>query len=214
MNQYDEFKAMIDAYLDKHKKTAKYKSSLHETSVNDAKSVYLYESSRKDVEVINMDSIAQGPYRNIRFPESNKKEDSISTNDAFIICDDNKWYFIEFKDQKLNNTKDSVSKKAYCNWHMILDIIYEMAQEKRLSAFRYDNPIEFARENVNLILVVSEDKNPMDAKRVQDSISAGEKYVPPFLEKLQKYIYHDVFLYTPDTLERYFVKKLHTKNLH
>ena len=24
MDQYDEFKAMIDAYLDKHKKTAKY----------------------------------------------------------------------------------------------------------------------------------------------------------------------------------------------
>lgn len=118
MDQYDEFKAMIDAYLNKHGQTPTYKASLHETSMNDAGSVYLYESSRRDIEVINMDDIAQGAYRNTRFPESYKKEDSISTNDAFVICDDNKWYFIEFKDQKLNNTKDSVSKKAYCNWYI------------------------------------------------------------------------------------------------
>lgn len=211
MNQYDEFKEMIDAYLDKHGKTAEYKSSLHETSFSDAESVYLYES-KKDIEVINMDSIAQGPYRKIRFPESEKKEDSVSTNDAFIICSDDKWYFIEFKNQKLNKTKDSVSKKAYGNWHMLLDIIYEMEKEKRIGAFRYDNPIEFARENVILILVVSEEKNPTEAKRIQDSITAGVRYVPVFMEKLQKYIYHDVFLYTPATLERYFVKKFYAKN--
>lgn len=208
MDQYDEFKAMIDAYLNKHGQTPTYKASLHETSMNDAGSVYLYESSRRDIEVINMDDIAQGAYRNTRFPESYKKEDSISTNDAFVICDDNKWYFIEFKDQKLNNTKDSVSKKAYCNWYMLLDIIYEMEQERHLSSFWYDDPIEFARENVNLILVVSEDKNPTEAKRIQDSINAKQQYTPVFLEKLQKYIYHDVFLHTPATLERYFVKKV------
>lgn len=213
MNQYDEFKAMIDAYLNQNEKTANYKSNLHETSFSDAESVYLYESSQRDIEVINMDSIAQESYRNIRFPESNKKEDSLSTNDAFIVCNDNMWYFIEFKNQKLNKTKDSVSKKAYCNWYMLLDIIYEMGQKQRLETFWYDNPIAFARENVNLILVISEDKNPTEAKLIQDSITAGERYVPVFLEKLQKYIYHDVYLYTPATFERYFVKKISLSEL-
>lgn len=207
MNQYDEFKAMIDVYLNENGKAVKYKSNLRETSFSDAEKVYLYESRQRDIEVINMDRIAQGPYRSIRFPESNKEEDSISTNDAFIICNDDMWYFIEFKNQKLKSTKDSVSKKAYCNWYMLLDIIYEMEQKKRLETFWYDNPIQFARENVNLILVISEDKNPTEAKLIQDSITAGERYVPVFLEKLQKYIYHDVFLYTPTTLERYFVKR-------
>ena len=69
MNQYDEFKAIIDAYLNQNGKSAEYKSNLHETSFSDAESVYLYESSQKDLEVINMDSIAQGPYRKIRFPD-------------------------------------------------------------------------------------------------------------------------------------------------
>ncbi|NDO51324.1 hypothetical protein FMM75_18600 [Lachnospiraceae bacterium MD335] len=213
MNQYDEFKAIIDAYLNQNGKSAEYKSNLHKTSFSDAESVYLYESSQKDLEVINMDSIAQGPYRKIRFPESDKKEDSISTNDAFIICNDNMWYFIEFKNQKLNKTKDSVSKKAYCNWYMLLDIIYEMERKQRLETFWYANPIEFAREHVNFILVISEDKNPMEAKRIQDSITAGERYVPVFLEKLRKYIYHDVFLHTPVTLERYFVKRISLSDL-
>lgn len=207
MNQYDEFKAMLDAYLDKNGKMITYRSSLHETSYNDAGTIYLYENGQKDTEVINMDNIAQTAYRTIRFPESDSREDSISTNDAFVIYDDNKWYFIEFKDQKLNQVKDSVSKKAYCSWHMLLDIIYEMKQEYYLSSFWYDDPIRFAREHVILILVVSEDKNPMDAKRIQDSITAGERYVPIFLEKLQKYIYHNVYLYTPATFEKYFVKR-------
>lgn len=208
MDQYDEFKAMLDAYLNKNKKVIVYTSSLHEASYSDAGSVHLYKKDQRDTEVISMDGIAQNAYRKIRFPESVSMEDSISTNDAFMICNDNKWYFIEFKDQELKRIKDSVSKKAYCNWHMLLDIIYEMKQENCLSSFWYENPIRFARENVILILVISEDKNPMDAKRIQDSITAGERYVPVFLEKLQKYIYHNVYLYTPATFERYFVKNI------
>lgn len=208
MNQYEEFKVMLDAYFDKNGQAAAYTSSFHETSYSDAGSLYLYKEDQKDTEVINMDAIAQKAYRRIRFPESNSREDSISTNDAFMICGDNKWYFIEFKDQKLKTLKDSISKKAYCNWHMLLDIIYEMKRDKCLSAFWYDDPIRFARENVILILVVSEEKNPMDAKRIQDSITAGQKYVPVFLEKLQKYVYHNVYLYTPATFEKYFAKRL------
>lgn len=211
MEQYDEFKEMLDAYLDKNNAALEYRSSFHETSRNDAQEdniIYLYEDDRKDTEVISMDEIAQKVYRKIRFPESKKEEDSIATNDAFMICGDNKWYFIEFKDQKLNTLKDSVSKKAYGNWHMLLDILYEMKRENRLNSFWYDDPIRFARENVILILVVSENKNPLEAKRIQDSINAGERYVPVFLEKLQKYIYHNVYLYTPATFERYFVKNI------
>lgn len=146
MSQYDEFKIMIDDYLKKYGKTANYSSCLHDTSYSDAENVYLYENSRRDIEVINMDQIAQEPYRRVRFPESNKTEDSIATNDAFVISSDNKWYFIEFKNQKLNKTKDSVSKKAYGNWFMMLDIIYEMKNTNYMTSFQYNNPIEFARK--------------------------------------------------------------------
>lgn len=117
MNKYyDEFKQMIDAYLAKHGQDVKFESNLYETSLNDAdlKNVcYLYDNTRKDIDVISMDDIAHKPYRKIRYPESVKEEDSISTNDAFVISEENEWYFIEFKDQTLNKTKDSVSKKAY-----------------------------------------------------------------------------------------------------
>lgn len=123
MNKYyNEFKEMIEAYLVKHGKCVSFESNLHETSLNDADLTnicYIYDKTRKDIDVISMDDIAHRPYREIRYPESGKEEDSISTNDAFVISEKNEWFFIEFKDQRLNKTKDSVSKKAYGNWHML-----------------------------------------------------------------------------------------------
>lgn len=97
MSQYDEFKIMIDDYLKKYGKTANYSSCLHDTSYSDAENVYLYENSRRDIEVINMDQIAQEPYRRVRFPESNKTEDSIATNDAFVISSDNNGILLNLK---------------------------------------------------------------------------------------------------------------------
>lgn len=212
MNKYyDEFKQMIDAYLAKHGKQVEFESNLYETSLNDADSKNIYDNTRKDIDVISMDDIAHKPYREIRYPESVKEEDSISTNDAFVISEENEWYFIEFKDQTLNKTKDSVSKKAYSNWHMLLDIIYEMKSTCHLSGFDYEDPIQFARNHVTFILVISEKKNPNDAFRIQKGIDYKcdkNEYVPLFLQKLQKYIYHDVFVYTPAMLERYFVNML------
>lgn len=144
MNKYyDEFKQMIDAYLAKHGKQVEFESNLYETSLNDADSKNIYDNTRKDIDVISMDDIAHKPYREIRYPESVKEEDSISTNDAFVI---------------------------------------------------------------------SEEKNPNDVFRIQKGIDYKcdkIEYVPLFLQKLQKYIYHDVFVYTPAMLERYFVNMLH-----
>lgn len=131
MNKYyDEFKQMIDAYLAKHGKQVQFESNLYETSLNDVDSKNIYDNTRKDIDVISMDDIAHKPYREIRYPESAKEEDSISTNDAFRI-------------------QKGIDYKC--------------------------------------------DKN---------------EYVPLFLQKLQKYIYHDVFVYTPAMLERYFVNML------
>lgn len=44
-----------------------------------------------------MDQIAQEPYRRVRFPESNKTEDSIATNDAFVISSDNNGILLNLK---------------------------------------------------------------------------------------------------------------------
>ena len=67
-----------------------------------------------------MDQIAQEPYRRVRFPESNKTEDSIATNDAFVISSDNKWYFIEFKNGSVD--KADLYRKIYDSLIILLEL--------------------------------------------------------------------------------------------
>ena len=74
------------------------------------------------------------------------------------------------------------------------------------STFNYDNPITFAKENVVYILVVSEEKNMMDIDKIRKCILAGEKFQPEYMKKLEKYIFKEAYVYTPDILENEFVK--------
>ena len=119
------------------------------------------------------------------------------------------WYFIEFKNQKISKAKDSVTKKAYLNWFWLVDILYEMSEKNNMKydTFNYDNPILFAREKVVFILVVSEDKNIVDADKMRKCILAGEKFQYDYIKKLEQYIFKEAYIYTPQLLETYFVKK-------
>ena len=156
-----------------------------------------------------MDEIAHNVYRLVRFPDSKKEEESLASADAFVISSDNIWYFIEFKNQKITRAKESVTKKAYQNWFWFVDILYELWEQKQLKydTFNYDNPIEFARKNVVYILVVSEDKNKLEADKMEKCQLAGVKYQPEYMKKLEKYIFKEAYAYTPQLLERNFVKR-------
>ena len=114
--------------------------------------------------------------------------------------------FVEFKDQKINNTKDSVTKKAYQNWYWFLDILYEMKDRVDGGLFDFDNPIEFAKQHVTYILVVSKEKNGNMIRKIHECIIAGEKYKLPFMEKLEKYIFKEAYAYTPEYFMRVFVR--------
>ena len=73
--------------------------------------------------------------------------------------------------------------------------------------FNYENPISFAKENVVYILVVSEEKNIVDVDKISKCILAGEKFQPEYMKKLEKYIFKEAYVYTPQVLEKEFVKK-------
>lgn len=167
----------------------------------------VYESDRNDMQVIDMDEVAHNVYRIARFPESTKESESPASADAFVISANDIWYFIEFKNQKISSAKESVTKKAYQNWHWLVDILYEMREKTSYNTFNYENPVEFAKENVVYILVVSEDKNYPDVKKMHDCILAGEKFCPDYMKKLGKYLFKEAYVYTPELLEKEFVKK-------
>lgn len=210
MTDYEKMKKILEQYLDKHGVDNHIESSLHDTSVNKADKnnlSYLYQGEKADLKVLDMDEIAHNAYRLIKYPNSNSEEDAIASADAFVINGLQDWYFIEFKDQKINNTKDSVTKKAYQNWYWFLDILYEMKDKVDGGLFDFDNPIKFAKEHVFFILVISEEKNMSSYRKMHECRLAGEKFTVPFMEKLEKYIFKETFIYTPENFEREFVNK-------
>ena len=160
------------------------------------------------MKIIDMDEIAHNVYRIARFPDSVKESESLASADAFAISSEDIWYFIEFKNQKISKAKDSVTKKAFQNWYWIVDILYELKDKNNMqyNTFNYDNPIAFAKENVVYIMVVSEEKNIVDADNMRKCLLAGQKFQSDYMRKLEKYIFKEAYIYTPELLENNFVK--------
>lgn len=166
MTNYEQIKELLQTFADSHDQYADIEDKLSNVSVDKAETKVtgirklVYEETRQDMDVIDMDQISQRVYRLVRFPESTKDEESLASADAFVISADNIWYFIEFKNQRISKAKESVTKKAYQNWFWLVDILYELREEQQMQydTFNYDNPIAFAKENVVYILVVSEEK--------------------------------------------------------
>lgn len=213
MTNYDQIKKILKQFSDKYVTKIIIESKMSDVSEDKAaskrteKKVLLYEDNRKDMQVIDMDEIAHKAYRVARYPESVKEDDSLASADAFVINADNIWYFIEFKNQEITKAKDSVTKKAYQNWYWLVDVLREMKDTIQYNNFNYEDPISFARENVTYILVVSQEKNYNNVKKMHDCKLAGQKFLPQYMEKLEKYTFKETYVYTPEMFEQKFVKK-------
>jgi len=212
MNNFENMKTMIDDYILKNGIEQNIVSCLHDTSKNDSEKgkpiVYLYEN-KNDLQVIDMDTIAKYCYKMIKNPE-NPGENPVNSADAFLINSDNDWYFIEFKDKPIqaakSGLKDNIIKKAYSNWYMLMDILYEMQNTKsKYPDFEFDNPIKFAQEHVYYILVCTINKNPEVYKQIKNMELINSTYTPPFMCRLKGYLFKDTYVYTEDFLERKFV---------
>lgn len=214
MSNFEELKQLLLEYFKKNGiEGVSCISNLHEASANDPKDgtpvLYVY-NGENDLEILDMDEIAQKGYKKLK---KVKFADSIiNTADAFVISQDNEWYFIEFKDSKLSGgkstLKDNIIKKAYANWYMVLDLLYEMRDQiEAYSKFDFDNPIHFAKEHVSYILVCSMEKNPNIYMQIKNEKYRGGHYTIPFMQRLKDYLFKDAYVYTENFFEQDFVDK-------
>lgn len=214
MTNYEQIKGLFQKFADKYKRQICIETELSSASEDKAETKrtgdkkLVYENNRQDLKIIDMDEIAHNVYRIARFPDSVKESELLASADAFAISSEDIWYFIEFKNQKISKAKDSVTKKAFQNWYWIVDILYELKDKNNMqyNTFNYDNPIAFAKENVVYILVVSEEKNIVDADKMRKCLLAGQKFQSDYMRKLEKYIFKEAYIYTPELLENNFVK--------
>lgn len=217
MNNYQKFILLLQNYLkenlaisddDIQRYSIRFLSDMKNASLNDSNNNYLYNGDKK-LNIIKMDDFTDF-YCQIK-SNTTKKENNINAVDAFLINKDNVWFLIEFKDTKIKSdsskVKQNIIRKAYGNWYMLLDILYNMKDKNFMDNFDYENPIEFAKNNVVYILVCSGELNPQIQRFVSDAKSEKRYYTPPFMNKLKWYLFKDAYVYTELYFEKEFVNK-------
>lgn len=207
-NHFCEFQKLLEDYLAQNNvKDVPCVSDLYTVSLNTEENRAVYPG-KKNLSVIDMDRIAKEGYRRIK--AADRKDNPVNTADAFLINGKNQWFFVEFKDSRLDAKRDSLKnnilKKAYANWYMILDILYTMREAgAEWEPFQFENPVRFAKEHVSYIVVCSSDKNPLLYRQIKNCDLIGQRYTPPFMQRLKDYIFRDAYVYTEDYFERKFV---------
>ena len=213
MTNYETFKAFLESLAQPCGICVQTK--LHETSYDTSKTpmVYVYDDKRTQLAVIDMDTFSQKVFTRLKYSPSELTEQkdinklAMSTVDALLIDKNNEWFFIEFKNQKISNSKDSVSKKAYQNYYLLMSLFYDYSRNYKNSSFSISNPLKFAKNHITYILVVSEEENQRDVQKMHNISLAGEYFRPDFMDRLRHYLFKDAYVYLPSDFERDFVNK-------
>ena len=160
MSKYQDFLQLLKSYCAKKNCPTDIETTLRDASLNDTDlSNPKYITLTQNLNAISMDSIAQNVVRKIYFAGSTKNSDSPASVDAFLIDASGKWYFIEYKNQKLAKTKEKCIEKSYSNVFWLLKILEEMKEEGLFLFEKYSscssgiNPFDFVKEHCHFVLV-------------------------------------------------------------
>jgi hypothetical protein len=177
--------------------------TLKETSRDnhDGNDFYMTSSLLK---VVNFDLVKDKYIKDLSIPEAPK------SLDAFYIDCKNEMYMIEFKSGIMDSKKRFDTRlKVFDSLLMLLDIL--------------EKGISFTRQNLNLILVYNENRNPFceeSADKMQTSQSridigrqlrkkANSKLVRFNLLRFEKLYFKNVYTVTEEEFEKGFVANWH-----
>lgn len=182
---------------------AENRTTLKEASKDDHDGVcaYMTESS---CAAVDFDSVKDAYIRELKLTENPK------SNDALFFCADGRLAFIEFKNGYMSRQKQfEVRKKIFDSLLIFCDIV--------------GVGISVTRRQMDYILVYHEgknpDKEPVDAKDgIQNSASRDQiakkfmalgrqHYIKYGLEMFKNYCFQEVYTYTEQEFDEYFVKK-------
>lgn len=168
----------------------KNKSTLKETSKDDADKKDIKYMTSSEFEVIDFDRVKNDYIKGL------KLEDTPKSNDVICIKN-NELYFIEFKNGDMKKEIHKVRRKIYDSLLIFTDII--------------EKGISYTRENLNYILVYNKDyranlMKKLDKAEIQESKSFDK--IPNFLNRLGD-IEPDPFELRKQFKSLYF-KKVHT----
>lgn len=216
MSKYQDFLQLLKSYCAKKNCPTDIETTLRDASLNDTDlSNPKYITLTQNLNAISMDSIAQNVVRKIYFASSTKNSDSPASVDAFLIDASGKWYFIEYKNQKLAKTKEKCIEKSYSNVFWLLKILEEMKEEGLFLFEKYSscssgiNPFDFVKEHCHFVLVAWD--NGEDIQYLAKMRDAKKANLPlpdsfTFLKKLESYIFKSAQAYTENEFNQNFIQ--------
>ncbi len=181
-------------------------AAMKDASYDDENKTSVYEFD-PDMEVLKLDDFSQilgaAHHKAIKskYPdERGLQQHTPSAVDAVCIDENNNWYLIEFKNQKIDSkVLGSVKKK-------MLSSLWLLFHTYSLSGNGMDDITKFAREKVTYILVCSRAKNRSDAMLIHQKEEKGEHYTPNSLYGYIDYYFKDVYVYTEAELRSFIAK--------
>lgn len=216
MSKYQDFLQLLKSYCAKKNCPTDIETTLRDASLNDTDlSNPKYITLTQNLNAISMDSIARNVVRKFYFAGSTKNSDSPASVDAFLIDASGKWYFIEYKNQKLAKTKEKCIEKSYSNVFWLLKILEEMKEEGLFLFEKYSscssgiNPFDFVKEHCHFVLVAWD--NGEDIQYLAKMREAKKANLPlpdsfTFLKKLESYIFKSAQAYTENEFNQNFIQ--------
>jgi len=145
-----------------------------------------------NMETIKLDDISE--YRRIMLELPEKSWfNPFAAVDAVCIDKDNEWYFIEFKDAKLDNEIKSIKKKML---NSLWFCFYMLSKSNKDDHVLNNDVLKFSREHITYIVVIKRDKNIEDAVYIGEAESKTEHYHPRKLIEVIGYYFKDVYALT------------------
>ena len=145
-----------------------------------------------NMETIKLDDISK--YRRImlKLPEKSWFN-PLAAVDAVCIDEDNEWYFIEFKDAKLDNEIKSIKKKMLNSLWFCFFMIYK---SNRGNGVINQDVLKFSREHITYIVVISRDNNIEYAEEIKEKEGCKEHFHHRQLIEVINYYFKDVYVLT------------------
>lgn len=153
-----------------------------------------------DMETIKLDDLTN--YRRNMLGLSGGFFDQLPAVDAICIDKNNEWFFIEFKNAKVDNQISSIKKKMIDSlWFCF----YMLSKSNKGNGILNNDVLKFSREHISYIIVGRRDKNIEESELIREAEDCNDHHRPNKLKQFINYYFKDVYMLTELELRNFIL---------
>ncbi|MBO5571655.1 MAG: hypothetical protein J5926_02930 [Ruminococcus sp.] len=205
-SHFRNFKEAVNNCCGKASEDDTFLSDMLEASYSDSAKVSFYSDEFLDpfinMETIKLDEISKYRKQMLGLPEKSWFNEFPAV-DAICIDRNNEWFFIEFKNAKVDNEIKSIKQKML---NSLWFCFYMLSKSDKDDDVLNSDAIKFSREHITYIVVIKRDKNIDDAKEIEEKEGINEHYTHRKLIEVINYYFKDVYMLTEYEFRDFILK--------